>query len=122
MRIIKEWTQPVLSANGTLGGASFAVSADTATSGHDAYAAFDGDTTTYWRCDTSAGYLIVYNPIPLKITAIHLAPLITSGFVYGTPSAGSILGSDDGTTWTKLDDFTNTGAGAMTMKTCGYYG
>ena len=79
------WQQPVLSANGTMGGSKFAcaVSAYTlVTSGTvaDAYGAFDNNTNTYWRSGTTSGWIQFYNPVPLKVSAIKW------GYFYSYPT------------------------------------
>ncbi len=97
------WQQPVLSANGKLDGDDFAISASTETSSgsHYAYAAFDGSTSTYWRASAATGYLTIYNPVPLKVSAISW------GNYYSYPTAGNVAVSKDGESWTVLKEWTN---------------
>lgn len=70
--VYKPWTQPVLSANGTMGGDSFAVSATSSYSSRQPYMAFDGNSATKWGIDNSSATesLIFYNPVPLKVKKI----------------------------------------------------
>ena len=71
------WTQPTLTANGTMGGSSFAVSAS---SEHDAprkaYCAFDGiitnnGTSGCWHsAQGHPSWIQFYNPKPLKVSKL----------------------------------------------------
>jgi len=104
----KNWTQPVLSANGTLGGNSFAVEASTTLSGNPAWKAFDGDTSTPWNAaaNTVTGYIILYHPTGIKISEIacyRSASSSTSNY----PTAGAVYRSNDNSSWTKLCDWNN---------------
>lgn len=117
--IKKQWKQPVLTANGILGGSSFAVSAkdfeqnSDANSG-DAYYAFAGNGK-YWRSKTSSSYIILYNPIPLRINKLYCSAYNTSTNSYGTMASGTISGSNDNSSWTKITDFTNKNFGTYTI-------
>lgn len=68
------WTQPVLTSNGTVGGASFAANASSEyNSGSRAYFAFDSGSTQYWHSNSGhPQWLGWYNPNPLKITSIKV--------------------------------------------------
>lgn len=108
------WQQPVLSANGTMGGSEFACSASAytlVTTGTvaDAYGAFDNNTNTYWRSGTTSGWIQFYNPVPLKVSAIKW------GYFYCYPTGGNVQGSNDGTTWTTLNTWTNSSAADFTI-------
>lgn len=96
------WTQPTLSANGTMGGASFAVSASAAT--NPAYYAFDSNSATYWRSGTALGWIQFYNPIPLLVSNIRW------GYFYNYPIGGTVQGSNDGTTWDTVASWSNSAA------------
>ena len=101
------WTQPTLSANGNLGGYSFACTQSNAYNSEYAYLAFDSSNSTQFTTNGNTGSLTIYNPNPLNITNI----VITNGFQssYVRPiSSGSIEGSNDNVTWTTLGSFTNT--------------
>ena len=96
--------QPVLSSNGSLGGSTFAVAANSESSiseGGKAYHTFDNQWY-YWRAWTSTGWLVFYNPAPLRVSKI----LWECFYMY--PTAGTVEGSNDGTIWTKITDWTNT--------------
>lgn len=68
------WTQPVLSADGTIGGNSFAVySNGVLGSGYEAWKAFDGNSSTYWWSHSGTdNYLGFYNPNPLTVSNIKI--------------------------------------------------
>lgn len=118
--IEKQWKQPVLTANGTLGGSSFAVKAkdyqsnSDATVSGDAWYAFAG-SKKYWRSATNPSYIIIYNPIALKINKIYCTAGNTSTNSWGTLKSGTISGSNDNSSWTKIKDFTNNTFGAYTI-------
>ena len=100
--------QPVLSANGTLGGDSFAVSANTEfNSSYQAWKAFDGDPSTdFAELGTpNPSSLTFYNPEPLKVTQLVLTNRTTA--TADTFLTGSIECSDDGITWNELTTYTN---------------
>jgi len=95
------WTQPVLSNNGALGGTDFAVWGTVGSiSGKEPYYMFDNNSATYYR-GTSTASIIIYNPIALKITNILWETF------YSYPRAGNVQGSNDGTTYTTIANFTN---------------
>ncbi len=96
------WTQPVLSANGTIGGDSFACAASFEGSAYPAWKAFDNNTgdNSFWGSGNSYPvWLEWYNPNSIKISNIK----ITNGIdIYG--DVGNlcdfyIQGSDDGNVW-----------------------
>lgn len=103
------WTQPVLSANGTMGGNSFACAASS--SDYAPWHAFDGSKTSSnrWAASTSTPpqWLTFYNPEKIKVTNLAITQRsdttdhITSGIVQG---------SDDNTNWTDIKNFTNNNA------------
>lgn len=103
------WQQPVLSANGTMGGSEFAcsVSAYKLTSTGtvaDAYGAFDSVPSTYWRSGTASGWIQFYNPTPLKVSTLRW------GYFYSYPTGGDVQGSNDGSIWDTLTTWTNSSA------------
>lgn len=89
-----------LSSNGTLGGGSFAVSANDDGS-HYAYYAFDQNSDTYWRYGASSGSFTFYNPEAIIVNQILYSPY------YSYPTAGEIRGSNNGSDWTTITSFTN---------------
>lgn len=109
--IEEQWVQPLLSANGTLGGNSFAVAASSEYStSYQAYMAFRGDfDTSYWHSASQTDnnwYLTFYNPTALKVSKLDITIYSTSHI----PSGGKLQGSNNGTSWTDVCNFTNTTA------------
>lgn len=101
-------TLPTLSANGTMGGDSYACSASEAYSGRDAYRAFDGDLTTDWiptRQTTASLYY--YSPEAVKASNVKIT------FGEGEVFRGvKILGSNDGSNYTQLASYDNSASNA----------
>jgi hypothetical protein len=69
------WTQPVLSANGTVGGSSYAARASSNYSGHDPWKAFNGtniNSDDCWEANTrgESEVLEFYSPDTLKLSAV----------------------------------------------------
>ena len=93
------WTQPVLSANGTIGGNSFACAASSAYNSSYAWKAFDNDLSTDWGSDGTVplpAYLEWYNPKPLKINKIVYR---TGNALGGRIIEYKIQASIDGNNW-----------------------
>ena len=107
------WTQPVLSANGTLGGDSFAVQASAEySSSYAAWKAFDGikTGTNVWRPNGTGSTgipvtLIMYNPDPIKISNLTFTNY--ANYANNAPDAGTIYGSNDNSSYTSITSFTN---------------
>ena len=101
------WTQPTLTSNGTLGGNRFAVSASNNydASTYPIYKSFDNDDSTIWYCSSAPVDVIMYNPQPLKITKIQCKNRVDAANY--TFTAGTVYGSNDGSSWTQLTTFTN---------------
>ena len=113
-----DWVQPVLSSNGTLGGNSFAVSADSVySSTYETYLAFDNSDSTQWLTQAPASItfptaLILYNPVALKCSKLTMTNRLTYNSIF---TGGNVYGSDDNSTWNLITAFTNnvTTAGAQ---------
>ena len=106
------WSQPVLTSNGTLGGNSFAVAASTE---YDvsaaAYKAFDGYTSGeghYYRSryvDIGATHTFTFfNPTALKVSNISY---LNYGQTIVIPVSGTVYGSNNGSSWTTITTYTN---------------
>lgn len=113
----EKWVQPVLTSNSSIGSnGSFGVSCNSystnsSSASGDIYKAFDSDKTgTYWRSGTSTGWFSFYNSIPLKVKNIEITPY------YSYPMTGTIEVSSDGTTWSKIKDWTNTKNATFTIE------
>lgn len=97
------FTRPNLSANGTMGGNAFAVTATANTS--NAYIAVDGNTSTliYWSGTKGKGastdYLF-YNPDALKVSTL-VCKWSSSTTTYIADSI-IVYGSNDNSTWTQI--------------------
>lgn len=106
---VTPWTQPVLTANGTIGGDSFAVAMDSQHLSLYAWYAFDG-ITTYDRnkqAHTQNGqphWIEFYNPEPIIVTKMT----VYNGGANVCPLDWQFQCSDDDTTWTTVASGTNT--------------
>lgn len=105
--IEEQWVQPILSANGTLGGSSFAVAASSEYStSYQAYMAFRADfDTSYWHSASQTDnnwYLIFYNPTAIKVSKLDCTAYVTNQCATG----GKLQASNDGKTWTNICNFT----------------
>lgn len=101
----KAFVQPVLAANGTLGGSSFAVAGSSLWDG-DYWWAFDNDAATRWH--SSGGmpqWMTIYNPEPLKLRKLTITTSSNSG--HKGITAGSVLGSNDNVSWETIAGFSN---------------
>lgn len=103
------FSQPVLSANGTIGENAFAVEPSAQLSGYEGYKAFDDTTSTFWApvsaTNPAGQYIIIYNPNELNITSIDMRN--RSDSANNAITSGIIYGSNDGTSWTEITTFTN---------------
>lgn len=103
-----KWTQPELTADGILGGNSFAVSAPYYSNCYTWYA-FQSNTTSYsysWYYNANQADYIFYNPIPLKVTNINVrnrASLNSGGLI----KTVKVYGSNDNSSWTFLTTYTS---------------
>lgn len=97
------FVQATLSANGTLGGDSLAVSCTTGVNAA-AYLAFDGSTSTQWYANTIPSALIMYNPKALKATSFGIR---NSSDGAGVILGYTVYGSNDNSTYTALTSGTN---------------
>ena len=103
------WTQPVLSDNGTLGGASFAVSNSYNTGSYYTWKMFDGDSSTAGALGVGTGTLTIYNPDALKVSKFEFLG-------WDMNSVTSVQGSNDGTNYTPIT-FTSNKVGSTVTAT-----
>lgn len=106
------WTRPNLSANGSMGGTSFAVSVDNIHDGnYPAWKAVDGNTTTGNNCWASGTngfphWYAFYNPDPLKVTQLQIMNRVYTAS-YANIQNYQIQISDNGSSWTTIYTGTN---------------
>ena len=105
---VQTFTRPNLTANGTLGGESFAVSAQSGNTSNPAYYAVNGNTSNYWIGTnyTSSGttYMpryYMYNPNVLKVSQFVLTHTSTS-YLPATSDGIHVYISDDNSTYTEI--------------------
>lgn len=121
------FSQPVLSANGTIGGSSFAVTAVNTDSRTQPYYAFDSnkaDTfTAGWLSKASNNYLEWYNPNPLNITKLVIQYQTSAASSVGYISSWKITASNDDTNYVDiLSGATSSyGVATITISHTGYY-
>ena len=101
----KTFTRPNLTANGTLGGDSFAVSGTGTVGSNQPYVAMDADTSTnkYWWVSMTAGTnseFIFYNPKPLKVQSLVIS--YQSNSTTWQASTIVVQGSNDNENWVDL--------------------
>lgn len=107
------FVRPNLTANGTLGGSSFAVAASSENGTAYAWRAVDGDTSisAVWEGTAVASSYTIYNPIPLFINSFNITNYNNSDSWRYVPTAGSVYGSNDNLTYTYLSPYTNSNTG-----------
>lgn len=102
--VLTAFVRPNLSANGTMGGSSFAVSATSENGIYQAYMAVDGSNTTPWDGLTPLPISYVfYNPSPLRVESLSF---LNAGDG-GVTTAFLLYGSNDGITYTLIGSYTN---------------
>lgn len=102
-----DWTQPVLTANGTVGGTSYAVRASTEYTrevNHRGYRAFDDSKTTQWEADVrdTSQWVEFYSPVELKVSSIDFVNRSSSSTTY---TKWKLTVSNDGTNYTTIKTF-----------------
>ena len=100
------FVQPILSSNGTLGGNSFAVYCNTSVAdyqqNHPAWHAVDGNPNTVCIFGIyNYEHIIVYNPVPIKISSVTITKELSGGAYY------RFSASNDNINWTILQNETN---------------
>lgn len=113
------FVQPTLSADGVLGGSTFAVYASSTVDTRVAYKAADNNSSTVWCPAISGGgyFYVWYNPFPLKVSSINISNRsdVSGVYIIGY----TLYGSNDNSTWVTLVNGTNnvTGQGASWIAT-----
>ena len=64
----RDWVQPTITSNGTMGGSTFACYSNTANTSYPAFYSFDNNEYTNMRLEVGR-YLIFYNPTQLKVSS-----------------------------------------------------
>lgn len=106
------FVQPVLTANGTLGGSSFAVYASNEHSAtYSAYKAFGSNTSEAYSSSvnpsaTPVDY-VIYNPDALYLKSLKVTN-VPSGLTSSSPKNVALYGSNDNSQWKLLATVTNT--------------
>lgn len=113
--VTRNFVQPTLSANGTVGGDSFAVQSSgtysASGSNHDTYHAFDNNPNTWWHSTSGMPeWITFYNPVELNVTKLTIQNPDTNN---GQLSAGVVQASNDNSTWTDLKSWTNSVSGGL---------
>lgn len=109
------WKQPILTANGTMGGNSFAVEAS---SQYDAtvpaWKAFDGTGTSNWVATTGVipSWITFYNPVALNVTKLTILNRASDND--GVITAGEIQVSNNNSDWVTIKTFSNSVVGNTT--------
>ena len=106
VKVEKDWIQPVLTSNGTLGGNSFAVYCNTTVAdykqNHPAYYAVDGNLNTACVFGVyNYEHIIMYNPVPIKISSVTITKDLAGGAYY------RFSASNDNINWTILQNEIN---------------
>ena len=99
--VYSDWIQPVLTANGTMGGDSFAVNAKSQRSRLPAYSAINdnGEWVGSESSTSTSSWYKIYNPKPLKITQVTW---INNSATWYNLTGGTFEGSNDDSNWTVL--------------------
>ena len=103
-RTYNSWTRPNLSADGTIGGSSFAVVASNVYGSNYAYKAVDSSTSTYWSSSSSSGdtpTFTIYNPKLLKVSSF----VFKWNSVYNAKKI-VLECSNDNSNWEKINEYT----------------
>lgn len=119
--VITPFVQPILSANGTMGGSSFAVDAINLYAGQFAYQGVDGNITNQIHSTGVDGTppnrpldFRWYNPLPLNVTQINLTAI--SAHPGRIPNDYIIYGSNDYINWVLLASGTNSTVGNISIQ------
>jgi hypothetical protein len=101
--VYQDWTQPVLTANGTMGGESFAVGQSSSYSSNDFWKLFAATPSQWHSGKGLPQWVSWYNPNPLKVTKLFF-----KGHGSGNIGNGIIQACDDNESWVDVVSFSNT--------------
>lgn len=107
------WTQPTLSADGTVGGTSYACRCKLSLDGYPAYKAFDSDkTSSIWASSTTSvgNWIEFYSPVELIVSKVSVTNRKEN--IQGTFGTVTLQGSLNGTDYYDLAVYTNTNSSA----------
>lgn len=113
--VYDSFSQPVLSANGTIGENAFAVLPSAQDNSYPCWKAFDNNTSTFWctAAKTLANQnIVMYNPVQLNVTGISITNKNNNNAAI---TAGTVYGSDDNLNWNELTTFTNSVTTALSV-------
>ena len=116
--VIRDWTPPVLTADGVMGGDNFAVSASSVSTDYNQYAfhQFRGAVDSLgsgWIGNAPTQWFTFYNPNPLNITEIVLGD--NNGTTTYLAKNFTFQGSNDNYTWTTLYTNSSRTTGNLTI-------
>lgn len=107
---VREWTQPIISSDGVLGGYSFAVYSGGETA-HPAWHACDNNSSTFATLN-GENMFILYNPTPVKPNYIRI---INRNYPNYYIQAGNLYGSNDGNVYSLVKTFTSSVGGRLAV-------
>lgn len=107
--VLVDWTQPTLTANGTLGSGTFAVAASSEY--RPAWYAVNKNSSDWWTSNsvTTADY-ILWSSTPLLLSGIAVTNRSDMGNT--APNSFALYGSNDNTTYTLIGNYTNSNSTA----------
>lgn len=107
------WIQPILTANGTIGGDTAAAEATSTESAYNAFEAFDNNPSTYWGpAGGSGGTLTFYTPEKVRPTSIDFSFREASEIFRNCTVTASI----DNNSYTELGSYSGLGSIVHTLE------
>lgn len=103
------WQQPTMSAANGVGGTAFGVEASGNSSIFYPWKMFNGvkgSTMDCWQANATTGWFTFYNPTAIKVTNLSITNH-NNGSSVNAPTAGTVKGSNDNSTWTSIKSWTN---------------
>lgn len=103
------WTQPKLTADGAMGGNSYACDAypPIYSAGYEKYKAFDGNNSTFYASGQGSYpmHITFYSPVKLKVSSFKWVNRPSQTF--GTPYKFSLQGSNTNSNWVTIQSYSN---------------